>query len=588
MDIVGVKHVGGGGQGSESVVWYENSEGLGNFIVKHDISTLDLKGRAIHAADVDGDGDMDVLLTGIYGQYQGYLSWFENSGNGVFGPQVMISESADLTIGLCVTTADIDNDNDLDILSVFGEVGNWLTGKISVFENVGSLGNTISGTVLIDTNSNGCTNDDVKGRNLMVISNSGTTNFATFTDQNGMFQMATTEGNFNTALTSQLPSYFSTSPTTHNFNFVGLNNAQVANFCITPASIVNDLSIAIYPSLNDLRPGFGTHYRIFYRNMGTTTMSGTIDYEYDNSKLNFLNADQSVTSQTANKLTFSFTNLDPLQTKTIYLNFNVFAPPVTFIDDQVTSTATINATIGDQTETDTVFVLNQTVVGSFDPNDITCLEGNQVPIEDVDKYLHYIIRFQNTGTASAINVKVENILDSKLDWTSMQLESLSHNGRVEIKNGGEIKFIFDNIYLKDSTTDEANSHGYIAYKVKPLPSVVAGNSVNNTADIYFDFNPPIVTNTASTEFVDALSIEKINNDQFVVYPNPTENMLNINGKTSIDNIVLIDLNGRILKEFNFKNATLATQIDLADLTTGIYFLKIQSNNFISSIKIVKK
>lgn len=587
LDIVGVKHVGSSEEGSEAVVWYENSDGLGNFIVKHDISLLDIKGRAIHAADLDGDGDIDVLTTGIYGQYQGYLAWYKNNGNGVFAPQEIITETADLTTGLCVTTADIDNDNDLDIISVFGDVGNWLIGKISVFENVGVVGNTINGTVLIDTNANGCTNDDVKGSNLMVVSNNGLNSFATFTNQNGDYQLATTEGNFNTAITSQLPAYFSSTPIAHDFNFVGMNNAQVANFCITPLSTVNDLSIAVYPSL-DLRAGFPTTYKIVYRNMGTTTLSGTVEFEYNNAKLSLLYSSQTIISQTPNKLTYNFTNLNPLETETINLNFTVFAPPITNLNDEIVSTATINPILADQTESNNVFILNQTVVGSFDPNDITCLEGDEVPIENSDKYLHYIIRFQNTGTASAINVKVENSLDPKLDWTSMQLESLSHNGRVEIKDGSEVKFIFDNIYLKDSTTDEANSHGFIAYKIRPLPSLVAGNIINNTADIYFDFNPAIITNTTSTEFFANLSVSEFNASQLILYPNPTTNELNIKNNSPIEEITIIDINGRILKKLDLDSQVLSIKIEVENLTDGIYFIKIKSNQVETIRKMIKK
>src|SRR5690606_19665177 len=121
----------------------------------------------------------------------------------------------------------------------------------------------------------------------------------------------------------------------------------------------------------------------------------------NDSKLNFLNASETVTSQTVNNLNFDFTDLNPFETRTIDLHFNVFSPPITNIDDILTSTATINPVSGDNTEEDNTFTLNQTVIGAYDPNDITCLEGDQILLEDADKYLHYLIRFQNTGTASA-------------------------------------------------------------------------------------------------------------------------------------------------------------------------------------------
>jgi uncharacterized repeat protein (TIGR01451 family) len=583
-DIVGVKVNGSAAFGA--VEWYENVSG--NFTVLKPISGLTLHGNKIHAADIDGDGDVDVL-TASETPTSGQIAWYENNGIGVFSPRKMIQELFNNSVGQYVTTADIDNDNDQDVIAIFSAYGGILEkNKVSFFKNLGALGNTIAGKILVDTNGDGCSETDFKGSNLLVSASNGPNIFSTFTNENGNYTLATNAGNFTAAITSQLPTYYNSNPVSYNANFVGLNSNYLGNFCVAPVGQINDLKITVYPSINDLRPGFDTSYRIVYKNIGTTTLDGTVDFEYNNSKLNFLNADQIILSQTANKLTFNFVNLKPLEIKMIDLNFIVFASPITNINDQISSTVTINPTSGDATEVDNVFSLNQTVIGSYDPNNITCLEGNQVLIQDADEFLHYIIRFQNTGTASAINVKVVNILDQKLDWTSMQLESMSHNGRVELKDGNELKFIFENIYLNDSLTDEPNSHGFIAYKIKPLSTVTVGNIIENTANIYFDFNPPIITNTASTEIVETLSIVQVDAAQFTIHPNPTENILNINGKNLIDKVVVVDINGRIVKEFFYDTPTLATQLDITELNSGIYFLKITSNQISITKKIIKK
>lgn len=586
-DIVGVSANGGGT--FDSVVWYENSNGKGDFSpVKHDISTLTTHGKSIYAADIDNDGDIDVLTASGHPDTSGLLAWYENKGKGAFYERKTIHEIFKYYVGQDVKVADIDNDNDLDVLVVFNYHGSTI-GKISVFENVGPLGNTIQGKVLIDSDSNGCTSADIKGSNLMVISDNGRDSFATFTDQNGVFHVAANEGKFTTSITSQLPDYFGANPASHSFNFTGMNNKYSADFCISPVSQINDLSVSLYPSQNEIRPGFGTQYHIVYRNMGTTTASGTVKFEYNNNKLSLQTSTQTISSQTANTLSFDFTNLKPFETRTIDLDFKIFAPPVTSINDKVISGVTVIPASGEEkTEEDNSFSLNQTVIGSYDPNDIACLEGNQVLIDDADKFLHYIIRFQNTGNASAINVKVENILDDKLDWTSMQLESLSHNGVVEIKNGKEVKFIFDNIHLPDSTNDEPHSHGFITYKIKPLNNVVVGDIINNTADIYFDFNPPIVTNTASTQFGNKLSVVDKDLNEFNIYPVPTTGLLNIQTNTEIEKVSLIDMNGRLLKEFSFNTPALLTQIDLTHLSKGVYFLEIKSDNGNISRKIIKK
>jgi hypothetical protein len=48
--------------------------------------------------------------------------------------------------------------------------------------------------------------------------------------------------------------------------------------------------------------------------------------------------------------------------------------------------------------------------------------------------------------------------------------------------------------LPDSTTDEPGSNGFITFTVDQVPDLSNGTIINNQADIYFDFNAPIITN----------------------------------------------------------------------------------------------
>src|SRR5690606_17827837 len=125
--------------------------------------------------------------------------------------------------------------------------------------------------------------------------------------------------------------------------------------------------------------------------------------------------------------------------------------------------------------------LEQVVIGSYDPNDIQVLEGPEILVGDLDNYLHYIIRFQNTGTASAINVQVTNRLDPNLNWETFQILETSHPADIRITNGQFATFTFNDIYLPDSTTNEVASNGFIAYKIKPLSTLQVGDIMSNTA-----------------------------------------------------------------------------------------------------------
>ena len=92
---------------------------------------------------------------------------------------------------------------------------------------------------------------------------------------------------------------------------------------------------------------------------------------------------------------------------------------------------------------------------------------------------------------------------------TFQLESSSHDNRVEIKDGNQVAFIFDDINLPDSTTNEPASNGFIAYRIKPKSDLLVGSMIFNKADIYFDFNPPIETNTVITEIIEPVSVQSL-------------------------------------------------------------------------------
>ncbi len=559
--------------------WFENTNGQANFANYHSIdntfSTYEL------LIDIDNDGDLDVVN-------QNYSSATENkevnlyrNDQGNFSGPINIDESNRFS---ALFAGNLDGNDKNDIIYSVSESSNKI-GKIGWYRNLGVLENQISGSVTYDFNNDGCDISDIPANNTLVAVGGNGFSFATFSQPDGTFQLDVSQGQLYTYLAPN--TNFTSTPDFFISEFTNVGEVDNSvDFCLTAATASNDLNIVVYPSVNDPRPGFDTTYQIVYNNVGTTQLSGDVAFQFDDAKLNFLNASETVTSQTINTLTFNFTDLNPFETRTIDLEFNVFAPPTTNIDDVLVSTATVNPVTGDNTADDNVFTLNQTVIGSYDPNDIRVLEGDQILLEDADKYLHYIIRFQNTGTASAINLNVENVLDSKLDWTTIQLESLSHNGRVEITNGNLVNFVFDDINLVNSTSDEVNSHGFIAYKIKPKTNVVVGDIFNSTADIYFDFNPAIVTNTVTTEIVASLSVGAFETTDISIFPNPANKELTIKGKTIIESITIYDINGRQLKTVIFTSEK--GNLDISNLSQGMYFLKIKSGNNTESIKFIKK
>ncbi|GGG14850.1 hypothetical protein GCM10011344_14330 [Dokdonia pacifica] len=450
----------------------------------------------------------------------------------------------------------------------------------------GSLGDTnqLTGTISYDENNDGCDPND-QAISTMVHSTDGVTEFATIAELTGDFNIYVLEGVYDTQVLG-LPNYFATDPIIHQNTFTGFGQTENIDYCITATTNLNDLSVTLIPT-SEARPGFEANYQIIYTNIGTTTVSGSVDLTFDDALVNLELANPVPTNNNGNILSWDFTDLQPLTSRTIDITMLVEQPPTVVGDDILQYIAAISPNNDDQTPDDNTFELNQIVVNSYDPNDKTCLEGEEVLIEDADEYLHYLIRFQNTGTASAINVRVADQLDEKLDWTTLVIESLSHPGRTEIMNGRDISFIFDDINLPHEDADPEGSNGFISYKIKPKEDVVLGDTIENTAYIFFDFNPPIITNTTETTFVETLAIDDSAAITLEVYPNPTSDILYINSNEPLEKLTIYNSLGQSIKTKDLEG--LNSQIDMSNLDRGIYFISLQAISGASEYKqIIKK
>ncbi len=183
------------------------------------------------------------------------------------------------------------------------------------------------------------------------------------------------------------------------------------------------------------------------------------------------------------------------------------------------------------------------VVGSFDPNDKRAFPEGVGTEHFIDQNisLEYNIRFQNTGTDTAFTVRVEDQLDANLDFSSVQAGTSSHPYRLEVQENGKLVFHFENINLPDSTANEAESHGFVQFRVNQLLDNPIGTVINNTADIYFDFNEAIVTNTVQhiigEDFViNGISVVNKELYEVLVAPNPANQFTRI----QINHVAVMD------------------------------------------------
>ncbi|HEX8270039.1 MAG TPA: T9SS type A sorting domain-containing protein [Flavobacterium sp.] len=342
----------------------------------------------------------------------------------------------------------------------------------------------------------------------------------------------------------------------------------------------NDVTVGL-SSLSGPQPGQVYIYNISYSNNGTSSTSGTLSFTKDE-MLTITNVSEAGITSTPAGFTYNFTALQPFEQRNISVTMLVPALPTVTLGQIVTNSVSISGPADDVNIENNESLLSGTVAGSYDPNDIMESHGEQIVFSTFspDDYLYYRIRFQNTGNADASTVRVEDALDPQLDPESVRMISSSHD-YILTRIGDQLTWQFDNIGLPPQSEDDAGSNGYILYKVKLDPGFAVGDIIPNTAHIFFDINPAIVTNTFNTEFVTMLANPTFADSNMIMYPNPASRTLNISIRNAYDPISLVtihDMVGKKIKTLDFDSTDAV--IDLSGLQKGLYTVQIetQQNN----------
>ncbi|ANQ50535.1 hypothetical protein MY04_3170 [Flammeovirga sp. MY04] len=440
----------------------------------------------------------------------------------------------------------------------------------------------IEGNIFSDINKNGTKEEDEFGyKGVELVFEPG--DYSTFTDDEGNYYKSLPDtGTYTVSVIT--PNLFDATPqtfTVHLGNTFDIVNQDVA---LQPNEIMKDVSVNI-SSFSRSRPGFDMEYIIDYGNVGTEVVeSSIITFQIPNSfeidptienvfvNGNFLNINvgRLQSGQQGRFRIYGKTALNTLGTEELVIvNMNTFTTESDYTNNADT--------------------ISYTVTGSFDPNDKLGVDSVFISEIEQGKILDYRIRFQNTGTDTAFTVILKDTLSELLDLSTLMMKSTSHTMTSELEDNTLI-MTFNDILLVDSVTNEPDSHGFIYYEIQPYTDLLVGDSILNSASIYFDFNDPIVTNTTVTRIVDnpeeeiIASRNEINTSTHKIYPNPSNHILTLDIGTR--EVEMFDSNGvkQPIRWLFSKN-----QISVAHLSPGIYHLRwVGTDGFIYSESIVKK
>ena len=449
----------------------------------------------------------------------------------------------------------------------------------------------IQGSVYYDLNNNGIKDLGEMGKFLTPI----------LSDPAGIYTFSGVEGHYYSPVSDLPDGIYEIAPTLEDYWSISTDSLVYTiivdpdfeqrdslDFGLHPDTLFYDITADITNSAHKCNDTI--YYWLDVQNTGTILPSGIMHIELDDS-LYYVNADVAPDSIVGQNVYWSYTDLFFGYTEGIVLELGT---PDGF-EDTVTSYFNVTIDTAGVEVLSVTDTLTRPINCAYDPNDKTPTPagfGDMGNIPPTTERIEYLIRFQNTGTDTATNVVIEDQLDENLNWGTLNILSTSHFMELEMDDGGNVSFIFNNIFLPDSNVNMPGSQGFVKYEIELDEGLPIGTSIYNTAEIYFDLNPAIVTNTTvNTLWVDDAGLNDNSIDQTLrVYPNPFTDQTTVYFDQDLSNyqIEVVDLLGNRVYENRQMNGN-QQMIDGKFLNKGVYLLLLtdkHSGEIISTRKIV--
>ena len=444
--------------------------------------------------DLDFDGDQDIVYSNF--------NQIKRSMNNVIG------FSSSQTLNISATSAiygiyaeDIDDDQMPDLIfgGPLGATGAFVQTAINNLDSPYQ----VNISAFIDYNGDGIKNGfDVALINQQ-IALSGDWGYA-FTDEEGLYTFYGVEGDYTLSMSVDEDIW---SPVTPFIQSVSLTEADpISNliFAITPNNTVYDVQGQIITMADVCGSDYGHWINIY--NAGNTIADGTVTYTLADG-FTYTWGSPSPTSVVGNVITWEYQNLD--FNESITYTITAASPGVESIGSTVSHTLeVITLDVNGDVVATSLDENTYVIECAYDPNDLTENMGWSEPgyIAE-DGMLEYTIRFQNLGNAPAVDVRVENLLSELHHKGTVIAVAASHDYIIDEDAEGRLNFFFENINLPAAEDDEPGSHGFITFRIKPISGLTPGTEIQHHASIYFDLNPPIVTNEVTNTILDCETLD---------------------------------------------------------------------------------
>ncbi len=379
------------------------------------------------------------------------------------------------------------------------------------------------------------------------------------------------------------PKYFSAAFNVYTSNSFMLD---IDNNLNTYLLETNDLATHLNSTRN--RPGFTMPYYVSVENRGKNPLTTNLTVTLDNN-LTYTSLDGENKPTTTSGQTLTWENITVESGATKRLTFYAVLDRKTALGTELVSTALLTMVSADDVPTNDNTTFKTTVTGSFDPNDklVTYVGAfTEGYIYDTTNF-EYTIRFQNTGTDTAFTVRVEDVISTNLDLTTINMLDASHEYEMSF-SGDTVKWLFRNILLADSNVNEPASHGFIRFSIKQKAGNVSGTVIKNKASIFFDFNDPIVTNEVvsivNNDIVTSIENERSQQLQSSVsaYPNPASHFISINADGTGSFELYNNIGSLVLKTSN------KAYINIENLKSGVYYYQFITDSKTFSGSFVKE